>query len=178
MCVYIYLLNPQKFLHYTAWYKTRYITLTRNSYFMWQKPPARSDQEFSVLFPSTLIMFLCAYGICSMMDCKCHAVINGFKNIQWCDTLTVAKGSGLYSETREGRADRLCERNTEVTFSAGNVSVVCAVMASCKFAAESPFVMDYFYFSFCRYVKFLCVIKCYSGNSIDENKIEVFILSN
>jgi len=57
----------------------------------------------------------------------------------------VVKGSGLYSETREGWPDILCERNTEVTFSVGNVSVVCAVMASCKFAWKSPFVMDGFY---------------------------------
>ena len=58
------------------------------------------------------------------------------------------KGSGLYSETREGRPDRLCERNTEVTFSVGNVIVVCAVMTSCKFVGESPFLMDDFYFTF------------------------------
>jgi hypothetical protein len=64
------------------------------------------------------------------------------------NTLTVVKGSGLYSETREGPPDRLCERNTEVTFSAGNVSVVCTVMASCKFAGESPFVVGAFYFTF------------------------------
>ena len=50
----------------------------------------------------------------------------------------MAKSSGLYSETREGRPDRLCERNTEVTVSVGNVSVVCAVMVSFMFAGESP----------------------------------------
>lgn len=60
----------------------------------------------------------------------------------------MVKGSGLYSETRAGRPDRLCERNTEVTFSVGNVSFVCAVMTSCKFAGESPFVMDDFYLTF------------------------------
>jgi hypothetical protein len=36
------------------------------------------------------------------MDYKCHDVINGFKNIKRYDKLTMVKGSGLYSETREG----------------------------------------------------------------------------
>ena len=60
----------------------------------------------------------------------------------------MVKGSGLYSETREGRPDRRCERNTEVTFSVGNVTVMCAVMASCTFVGEGPFVLVDFYFIF------------------------------
>jgi hypothetical protein len=87
------------------------------------------------------------------------------------------KGSGLYSETRERRPDRRCERNTEETFSVGNVSVMCAVMASCKCAGESPFVLVDFYFNFVT-VKFVYVIIRYSGKSIEENKLEVFVLTN